>query len=107
MNNGLQTDHFSTGRGRTIDGQPLVAGVNKDALDIAAGIRELAACGYTDSAETQMVIQYALQRWARGEEAQAERGAIDRSFHGIDLTSWRRVLAAAMAGAASAQGSPA
>jgi hypothetical protein len=40
----------------------------------------------------------ALMRWARGEEAAAERGAIDGSFHGIDYTSWRRVLAAARAG---------
>lgn len=30
-----------------------------------------------------MVIEYALMRWARGEEEQAERGAIDR-----DLQAW-------------------
>lgn len=51
---------------------------------------------------TVEVITYALQRWARGEEDQAQRGAIDRSFHGIDLTSWTRVLSAALeAGRAS------
>lgn len=94
---------YTSGRARTLDGSPLVPGVNVDKLDIAAGMRELQAIGYTE-AHTGMVIQYALQRWARGEEEQAERGAIDRSFHGIDLTCWRRVLAAAMAGAAAKAG---
>ena len=91
-------DGLRARRGVTIDGSPLVPGHNVDALDVAAGMRELAACGYNDE-RTAMVIEYALRRWARGEEAQADRGAIDKSFHGIDLTSWRRVLAAAMAGA--------
>lgn len=98
------SDPYTSGRGRGFDGAPLVPGRNVDKLDIAAGMRELHACGYNDSQHTDMVIQYALQRWARGEEEQAERGAIDRSFHGIDLTCWRRVLAAAMAGAAAKAG---
>ncbi len=76
----------------------LVAGHNVDALNIQAGMAELSACGYSEP-ETVMVVEYALARWARGEEEAAERGAIDRSFHGIDFTCWRRVLAAAMAGA--------
>jgi hypothetical protein len=80
-------------------GQQKIPGHNVDALDIAAGMRELVACGYDDSPETTMVIQYALQRHARGEEAAAERGAIDKTFHGISFTCWRRVLAAAMAAA--------
>jgi hypothetical protein len=42
---------------------------------------------------------HTLNRWARGEEDAAQRGAIDLGFHGIDMTSWLRVLAAAMAGA--------
>jgi hypothetical protein len=46
-----------------------------------------------------MVIEYALMRWARGEEEAAKRGAIDRSFHGISFTCWLRVLAAARASA--------
>lgn len=75
--------------------QGLKTGVNVDALDIGAGLRELAACGYPEP-NTRMVIEHALMRWARGEESQAERGAIDRKFHGIDLSSWYRVLAAAM-----------
>lgn len=72
----------------------LIPGHNVDRIDVAAGLRELTACGYTE-AETHMVIGYALQRWQRGEEEQAQRGAIDRGFHGIDFGSWVRVLAAA------------
>jgi len=79
----------------------LIPGYNVDRLDIAAGLRELVACGYPEAeVERHYVIEHALMRWARGEEAAAQRGAIDSSFHGIDLTSWTRVLAAAMAGAA-------
>lgn len=74
-------------------------GVSVDKLDVAAGLKMLTdVCGYTD-AKTIMVIEYALLRHAKGEELAAERGAIDRSFHGIDFTSWRMVLAAAMAAA--------
>jgi len=73
-------------------------GVNLDNVDIAAGLEELKVCGYEDEC-TIMVITYALQRWQRGEEEAAERGAIDASFYGINFTSWRRVLAAAMAAA--------
>lgn len=75
-----------------------VPGRNVDRVDVPAGLRELEATGYTDT-YTVEVIKYALQRWARGEEEQAQRGAIDRSFHGIDLTTWMRVLAAARAAA--------
>jgi hypothetical protein len=76
----------------------LVPGFNVDQLDISAGMRELEACGYIEP-ETKMVIEYALQRWARGEEEAAQRGAIDKKFHGISLTCWLRVLAASMAAA--------
>lgn len=89
---------YETGRGKTFDGAQLETGKNKDPINVAAGIAELKRCGY-DSDETHMVIEYALMRWARGEEEQAERGAIDSSFHGITLTCWKRLLAAAMAGA--------
>lgn len=77
----------------------LTPGHNVDKIDIAAGLRELSECGWPDepaNAATRMVIQYALQRWQRGEEEQAERGAIDQTFHGIPFTCWRRVLAAAI-----------
>jgi hypothetical protein len=71
-------------------------GKNLDRIDVVVGLQELTKCGYVEP-ETKMVIEYALIRWARGEEAAAERGATDRSFHGIDLTSWYRVVAAARA----------
>lgn len=73
-----------------------IPGYNVDRIDVAAGLRELKVCGYEEP-QTVMVIEYALMRWARGEEDQAQRGAIDRSFHGINLTCWLRVLAAAIA----------
>ena len=76
----------------------LVPGHNVDRVDVAAGLREMEACGYTDP-HTRMVIEYALQRWARGEEELAERTAIAKDLHGVNLTSWRRILAAARAAA--------
>ena len=76
----------------------LIAGVNVDRLNIAAGLRELAACGYSEPF-VAMVITHALMRWSRGEEAQAQRGAIDKTFHGVNLISWTRILASAMANA--------
>lgn len=81
---------------RDVSGTPLVPGVNVDKIDVAAGLKELTLCGYQEP-KTHMVIEYALQRWARGEEQAAERGAVDQSFHGVDFGSWRRVLAAAIA----------
>jgi len=72
-----------------------VSGYNVDRVDVAAGLRELKACGYGEP-KTVMVVEYALMRWAHGEEEAAQRGAIDRSFHGINLTCWLRVIAAAI-----------
>jgi len=77
-----------------------VPGFNVDKLDVDAGMRELVACGYPETeARRHAVVWYALRRWERGEEEAAQRGAIDQSFHGIPLTCWLRVLAAAMAAA--------
>ncbi len=76
----------------------LVPGHNVDKVNVEVGLKELQATGY-DHPNTIMVIEHALMRWQRGEEEQAERGAIDQSFYGIDFTSWRRVLAAACAAA--------
>ena len=84
---------------------PRIPGHNVDRIDVAAGLRELKACGYSEP-ETIMVIEYALMRWARGEEEAGQRGAIDRSFHGINLTCWMRVLAAAQAHAEIAAATP-
>lgn len=74
----------------------LVVGRNVDRIDIKAGLAELACCGYK-STQTRLVVEYALRRWGRGEEEAALRGAIDQNFHGISLTCWYRVLAAARA----------
>lgn len=76
---------------------PRQAGYNVDPVDVDAGLAELLVV-YPDAPwETRTVIIYALQRWARGEEAAAEKGATDRGFHGLDFQTWRRVLAAAVA----------
>lgn len=75
---------------------PRTPGHNVDPIDVDAGLRLLQKFGYDDP-KTVMVIQYALQRWASGEEAAAEKGAIDQKFHGVDYTTWRAVLAAAVA----------
>lgn len=82
---------------------PRIPGYNVDRIDVAAGLRELKALGYA-ARETLQVIEYALRRWARGEEVQAQRGAIDHTFHGISLTCWLRVLAASRAGAETVRG---
>ena len=79
----------------------LIPGHNVDKLDIAAGLRALADCGYDDP-KTQMVIENALMRWERGEEPAAQRGAIDQTFHGVNLTSWYRIVSAAITESASA-----
>jgi hypothetical protein len=75
----------------------LVPGVNVDRVDIDCGMAQARKLGYTDTNEL-MVIEYALQRWQRGEEDGAE--ATIRS-HRIDYTAWRVVLAYAVASAAA------
>lgn len=75
---------------------PKVPGYNVDRIDVDAGLRMLNTMSYT--AKTWMVIQYALLCWARGEEARAEKNAIDRTFYGVSLTEWYMILAAARAG---------
>jgi hypothetical protein len=84
----------------------LIPGYNVDLIDVKAGLRELKAIWPGAPAESIAVIEYALTRWARGEEQAAERGAIDQAFHGIDFGSWRRVLAAARASAENKKGTP-
>jgi hypothetical protein len=78
--------------GLTADG-PLP---NVDKVNVAAGIDAGTELGF-DSAQDEMVVQYALLRWARGEEAGAE--ATWRRYYPRDFTSWRMILAAAVAGA--------
>lgn len=74
----------------------LVPGKNVDIICIESGLKELELCGY-DCQFTRMVIAHSLNLWRRGEESLAEKTAIDPEFHGISLTSWYRVLAAAKA----------
>lgn len=76
-------------------GAPLVAGHNVDKVDVAAGMAAAARFGY-GSAEHQMVTEYALMRHRRGEEDGAERSALSG---GIDLTTWRVILAHAVTAA--------
>lgn len=83
------------GQGFTGQGTLLVPGRNVDWVDVGAGMRLGAAFGYDDP-ESQMVLEYALMRHRRGEEDGAQRTALS---HGIDLTSWYAVLAAALAAA--------
>lgn len=74
----------------------LVSGVNVDALDIGAGLAQARSFGYGDS-EAQLIVTYALQRHGRGEEEGAERTWL--SYFPHDFTSWRVILAAAVASA--------
>lgn len=94
------TKYAPTKRAPTKSNAPAqrIPGYNVDRIDVAAGLAELTKCGYTEP-HTVMVIEHALMRHARGEEEAAQLGAIDKSFHGINLTCWFRVLAAAMAAA--------
>jgi hypothetical protein len=79
--------------GRTFEGLPLTPGYNVDLLDIAEGKRAAAEqFGYADW-QAQMVVEYALQRHARGEEAGAV--ATWRGHYPHDLTSWHAILACA------------
>jgi hypothetical protein len=78
---------------RDAGGNALVPGVNADVVDIGKGVAEAAVCGY-ESPVAQMVVMYALQRHQRGEEAGAERTWL--SYYRHDLTSWKRILSAAL-----------
>lgn len=94
--------------GRDWQGNALVPGVNVDKIDVAAGLKALEGLGWsrTEDPNTFVLIEFCLMRWKRGEEEQAENQAI--ALHeedpaqraaAIDLTSWRVVLASAMAAA--------
>lgn len=75
----------------------LIPGWNVDRVDISAGVREAAACGFGDP-QGVMVATYALQRWARGEEDGAQRTWLAEYPH--DLTAFTRIIAAACAAGA-------
>jgi len=89
---------------RTWDGRRLTPGVNVDPINLESGLKMAERIGFLrdvgfprDSNDT-MVVHYALQRHARGEEEGAERTWLGH-FGPRSLTGWRMVLAAAVAGA--------
>lgn len=77
-------------------GHKLVPGVNVAKIDVAAGLRAAYEIGFT-LGEDQMAIGMFLNEFRRGEEDSAQKRFL-RSFAN-DLTSWTRILAAAMAAA--------
>lgn len=83
---------------RDMNGNKLVPGVNADKINVQAGLAELRVCGY-DHPNTFMLIEYCLNRWAKGEEELAQKTAMATDLNGINYTSWLRVLAAARANA--------
>lgn len=72
----------------------LIPGRNVDLVDVPAGLKMAASLGYDDW-QAQMVVEQALMRWRRGEEESGEKLWI--SEYPRDLTSWKAVLAAALA----------
>jgi hypothetical protein len=80
---------------QTFDGQPLEPGVNLDRLSVKAGMQFAYRHGFLRNAREVMTLDYALNRWAKGEEELAEKLGI----HQFGMTAWRMCLAAAMAGA--------
>lgn len=83
---------------RDVNGNAMVPGHNIDKLNIDSGMVEAKYLfrNTADSGNMLMLADYCLTRWAKGEEALADKTAIDM---GMGLTAWRRILAAACAGA--------
>lgn len=79
---------------RNSHGQPLQPGVNIDPVDIAAGLAKLHELGYVGTL-CDMEADYALRRWARGEEHFADHSMV-QSLSGISYTDWRVILSAAV-----------
>lgn len=74
-------------------GLPLVPGYNADVVDIGKGLREAQAAGYSTERDLT-VAWYALWRHQHGEEDGAKRTWL--SEYPRDLTSWYRILSAAL-----------
>lgn len=83
---------------RDFNGNKLVPGHNVDALNIDSGMVEAKHIfrDAEDKGNMLMLADYCLSRWAKGEELLADKTAVDM---GMDFTVWRRILAAARAGA--------
>lgn len=65
-----------------------------DPIHLESGLAEAEKVGIKPGTNGMMLVGYCLGRWAKGEEKLAERTAVGM---GIDLTTWRRILAAARA----------
>lgn len=81
--------------GRTFGGGPLTPGVNVDPVSLTAGLQMAQALGYVGDERDRMVVVYALQRWARGEEDGAQRTWMDH-FGRSEYVSWLRVISHAI-----------
>jgi hypothetical protein len=81
---------------RTFDGQALTPGVNVDPVDIAAGFSMARTLGFMEHANDRMVVEYALQRAARGEESEAFDTWAGQFGKGT-RSGWMAVLASAVA----------
>ena len=79
-------------------GAELIPGHNLDRVDVAAGMLMAAFVGFKD-AQSQMVVEYALVRHARGEEKEAQATALSGGIH---LTGWYMILARAITAADAA-----
>jgi hypothetical protein len=79
---------------RGLMGEELIPGRNVDVVNVAAGLDFAVELGY-ESAEDEMVTQYSLNLWARGEEDRADRNWVH--YHPHDLTQWRMIIATAVA----------
>jgi hypothetical protein len=80
---------------RTFDGRPLEPGVNVDKVNIARGMKVARDLGYCTTPNESMVVEYALQRWQRGEEDGAEASWMSE-FGKSSYGDFRVVLAAAV-----------
>jgi hypothetical protein len=80
-------------------GEELVPGRNVDRLNIAAGLDFAAFALDYDSLEDEMITELSLTLWARGEEELADKNWV--YYHPHELTSWRMILAHAIATAAT------
>lgn len=70
----------------------MVPGYNVDRINVKNGLQSAVNLGYSDW-KSQMEIEYALNRWAKGEEELAQKSMLSA---GIDLTSIYVILAHAM-----------
>ena len=69
--------------------------VNVDIVDIQKGIQAALDFGYATKPEDRMVVEYCLQRHARGEEEGSVKSWLSHFGKG-ELTGWYMVMASAI-----------